>query len=327
MIYLFTTIFFILLQGFFSGMETGLISLLKPRVKHGVENGEKSAKILMFFINNPSLLLATTLLGTNICVVCSSNMAKKTVVSFGFDGEFAFFLTGLFMSLILLNAEIIPKDWFRQFPYPRTRRFAVIFYLTYCIFYIPAHILSWYTMWINRLAMKKNIAQDNKSIIRKDFLLLLRESEKSGLLDKSIARIIDSSLYIQNLKAINFMIKRENIVEIDENKTLKDAYLLSQKTRLSRILVKKTQDKSENWIGFISIYDIIFDIDEKDWEKMKVLDILRPLKEIKSEEKVINLIQNPLKISSPLVAVKESRTNSHIGVIDIFDICQKLFGF
>lgn len=326
MIYLILTFFFILSQSFFSGMETGMISLLKPRVLHAIENGDKAAKILLFFMERPPLLLATTLLGTNICVACSSNMAKNVVISFGFSGETAFFLTGCIMSIILMNAEIIPKDWFRQYPYKRTRIFAHIFKFVYYLLYIPSNILAFYTNWINKLAKREESPKDMSSIMRKDFILLLRESEKAGVIDKSLSQIIDRSLYIQNLKAEDFMIKKENVVQIEADKTLKEAYDLFQKTKISRILIVSTENK-EKWAGFISIYDAIFDTDEKLWDKIKVSDMARTLTEILPDEKIIKIIENSSKISAPIVTVKENKSGMHVGIVDLFDISQKLFGF
>jgi len=72
MTYLITAIIFMCIQGFFSGIENGLVSMRKSRVKLGIKQGELRAKILDFFIERPGVMLATTLVGTNICVVCAA---------------------------------------------------------------------------------------------------------------------------------------------------------------------------------------------------------------------------------------------------------------
>ena len=114
MIFILLAIFFVLLLFFFSGIETGLVSLLKPRVQHAVKQNVRSAQILDFFIRNPGYMLATALIGTNISLVCSSNMMKQAFELFGFRSAEAMLGLACIWSVVLLGAEIVSKDWFRQ---------------------------------------------------------------------------------------------------------------------------------------------------------------------------------------------------------------------
>lgn len=122
--FLSATLFFILLQAFFSGIETGLVSLRRPRVQNEVRKGDKRAEILEFFLDRPSLMLSAVMLGTNICTVCASLMAKKTAIALGFTDNTGLMITTFILTFLLLSAEIIPKDWFRQAPYDRCSLFA-----------------------------------------------------------------------------------------------------------------------------------------------------------------------------------------------------------
>lgn len=70
-------VFFILMQGVFAGLETGMISIRRPRIEHAYENGSRAAKMILFFLDNPGVMISTSLLGVNISVVCASLAAKK----------------------------------------------------------------------------------------------------------------------------------------------------------------------------------------------------------------------------------------------------------
>src|SRR5437867_12347814 len=59
----------VLASAFFSGMETGLISLNRVRLRHEVERKDRRALILNRFIENTEQLLGTTLAGTTLCNV------------------------------------------------------------------------------------------------------------------------------------------------------------------------------------------------------------------------------------------------------------------
>ncbi|HPN84610.1 MAG TPA: CNNM domain-containing protein [Victivallales bacterium] len=329
MIYLFLVFLFVIIQGFFSGMETGMVSQLKPRVKRGVSKGERGAKILLYFIEHPGVMLATTLMGTNICVVCSSSMAKRATVNFGFNSPQAFFITACIMSLILFNAEIIPKDWFRQFPYRRCRPLMGIFRIVYYILYVPSRILSAYTTWVNSLfGVGKGIKQDASTIMKKDFSLLLRESERAGVIESNIAEIIDKTLYFHNIKVSELMIQRKDVVELSADASVREALELSKKFNVSRFPVRRIGAETGKWTGLFSVYDPIFEEDEKDWDKIKVSDLMRPIVEISAEEQISAVFVKAKSGTMPILAVHSPGDPSqHIGIISLFSISEKLFGF
>ena len=54
-------------SAFFSGIETGVISIHRMRLKHFVRRGSKRAGILQGYLDDSDRLLGTTLVGTNIC--------------------------------------------------------------------------------------------------------------------------------------------------------------------------------------------------------------------------------------------------------------------
>ena len=61
--YLLLTLFFVVCQGFFSGMETGMISVLRPRAEHAARNGSRRAALLVYFLHRPGIMIATALIG------------------------------------------------------------------------------------------------------------------------------------------------------------------------------------------------------------------------------------------------------------------------
>ena len=59
-------------EAFFSGMETGVISIRRLRLRHRLRKGDAAARSLAYFLEEPDRLLGTTLVGTNLCVVVAS---------------------------------------------------------------------------------------------------------------------------------------------------------------------------------------------------------------------------------------------------------------
>ncbi len=268
MIYVFLTLSFVIMQSLFSGMETGLISLRKPRVDHGVRQGDRPAQLLDFFLKRPGFLLATTLLGTNICLVCASLMAEKAALNFGLDKNYSSLTAVVVMTILLLVAEIVPKNWFRQAPYERCRIFIYILYAFYIIMYLPILLLAKFTEKVSAVFSRANKNKpDPRILMREDFRLLLRESEAAGIIDGEGADILDKSLDFYTVKVGDIMVQRRNIREIAAHTSISDAMKFCKEYGISRapVFLENTDDggNRERWIGVFSVYDAIFNIPEK----------------------------------------------------------------
>src|SRR5512136_1977443 len=105
-------------SAFFSGIETGLISLNRMRLYHEVEHKNRRAIILSTFLEKTEKLLGTTLAGTNffnvLVAVASAILAKRLFgTSFAID-----FSTALISAVVVLViAESVPKSLYRHYPH------------------------------------------------------------------------------------------------------------------------------------------------------------------------------------------------------------------
>ncbi|MEM4247944.1 MAG: CNNM domain-containing protein, partial [Candidatus Nanoarchaeia archaeon] len=260
MIFFVIAILFMLLQGFFSGIETGLVSILKPRLEHALGKNVKGAHILAFFINSPGRMLGTTLIGTNLCIAVASNFAKEGIERIGFLGETSLLILSLIMACCFLMLEIIAKDWFRQQPYQRCLVFAYMLYASYIVLWFPVKLMSAFTAFLNKLAGKKSEDDDaSRNLIREDFTLFIRDSERDGTIDSQAADMLDRSLEFSKLKARDIMQSKSNVKEIDVSWTIAQAVGFSRRCGKSRLPVCGTRD-GEQWKGVFSVYDAIFSI-------------------------------------------------------------------
>ena len=67
---------------FFAGIETGVISIHRMRLRHFVRQGQPGARVLQGFLDNPDRLLGTTLVGTNLSVVVVSVVSASLAVRY-----------------------------------------------------------------------------------------------------------------------------------------------------------------------------------------------------------------------------------------------------
>ncbi len=327
MTYLITALIFICFQAFFSGVETGLVSMRKSRVKLGVKQDQLRAKILDFFIENPGIMLATTLVGTNIGVVCSANMVKKAVSEFGYNEPWHILATTMIMTVFLLAAEIIPKDWFRQYPYHRCMIFAYPLYFSYIILFIPVKIMAAFTSYTTRIFSGKQSNSSN-SLMREDFRMLLHESEDAGIIDEEAADILDRSLEFHELRAYDIFLPVHKVDEIPGDMSVLEAVNLCRAHKRSRLPVKSYSNKdTHTWKGIFTVYDALFTVPETEWKTTPVKDCLRPVAAISENADMEDILLKAKTSGSPMLVVHENENkNRHLGIVTSKDVLKVLFG-
>src|SRR6266481_9799559 len=106
-------------SAFFSGVETGLISLNRVRLRHEVERQSRRALIINGFVENTERLLGTTLLGNSLANVLVGVYASLLAQHlFSRDNVWSNVGATLAASAVLLViGEIVPKSLFRRYPY------------------------------------------------------------------------------------------------------------------------------------------------------------------------------------------------------------------
>ncbi|MFA7231118.1 MAG: CNNM domain-containing protein [Victivallaceae bacterium] len=316
----------ILMLMFFSGCEIGLISSQKPRIMNLANKGDKRAKTIEFFLKRPHLMLATTLCGTNLCIVCASLLAEKSAVLCGFDSKGGVFATSVILSLVLLSAEIIPKNWFRQAPEERCMSFAPLLYAAYFIMFIPAKILSLFSAkTIKILSRGKDNNVNSNLLLREDFRILIRDSENAGVIDNSAADILDRALDFNNLKVKDILTPISDVISAPGDAFVSETAELCRVHNISQLPVYAVNRAGQReWIGVFTIYDAIFDIEESQWPDMRVALCLRDLHYINETDTLPEVMSLSKTMKCRLLAVKNS-SGQTTGIVTPIDVTRKLF--
>lgn len=101
-------IFLILLSGFFSAAEIGLMTLNRYRLRSLADAGHRGARIARKLLERPDRLLGMILIGNNFANIAASSVA--TIMALELYGEKAIAVaTGLLTFVILIFSEVAPK--------------------------------------------------------------------------------------------------------------------------------------------------------------------------------------------------------------------------
>lgn len=152
---IFLTIFIIvvclLLEGFFSGSEIGIVSADQIKLRHLAAKGSKGSKLALKMLEKPEFLLSVTLVGTNISVVTNTTMITALMLQlFGENGSWM--AVAVAAPLIWIFGEIVPKSVFQQKADVLTPKvifvllfFSYLFYPILLIFSLLTRLLTKFT--------------------------------------------------------------------------------------------------------------------------------------------------------------------------------------
>ena len=105
----------IVISGYFSGSETGMMSLNRYRLKHLANSGHKGAKRVERLLNRPDRLIGLILIGNNLVNILASAIA--TIIGMRLYGDVGVAIaTGALTLVLLVFSEVTPKTLAALYP-------------------------------------------------------------------------------------------------------------------------------------------------------------------------------------------------------------------
>lgn len=305
-------------QAFFCGMETGVISIHRMRLKHFVKKGESGAKMLQDFLDHSDRLLGTTLVGTNIFLVVISVLAASlTNKAFGHASEP---LSTIIVSVILLIfCEYLPKSWFRERPLERCRRYVGVLRLSEIVF-TP---ISFVIIGITRMLVpgpRKSLSKPVPFVTREDLKILVKEGEQDGVLSPRERVMINRVIELSGKKARDIMIPRNKMEYVRSDTMLSDFFAKARETGFTRSPV--WDEKTDTFVGVINVFYLLSQEADK---TRNVSELSRPPLFIPAEMPADDIFPKMRRSHQPLSLVVDESA-SVIGMITTEDILEEIVG-
>lgn len=241
-----------MLSAFFSGSETGLMSLNRYRLKHLAEKNHGGARRALELLANPEKLISLILLGNNFINILITQLA--TYIGYRVYGEAGIAIaTGVLTLILLLFAEVTPKTL------AATRPEKIAFPAAYV--YKPlSRLMSplvWVINWLAKIVLLPfQITQQAESgdALTSDELRVA-VSETSGLIPDSHRDMLISILDLEKVSVDDIMVPRNEIIGIDLEENWNDT--LKQITNLSYTRIPIYSDNIDNLIGLAQLRKIL----------------------------------------------------------------------
>jgi Mg2+/Co2+ transporter CorB len=245
-----TLIFLLILSGFFSGSETGMMAANKIKLRNLSKKSKTSAKRALDLLKRPDQLLSAILVGNNFANILAS--AIVTIMMLNYFGGNVVLGSIILTIVILIFSEITPKTMAAIKPESFATRSSFILNILVYIF----KPLIFLTNFLSKQILKifKLDAKDatlNENLNTEELRTLLEES--GDLIPKQYRKMLSSVLGMEELIVEDIMIPASEIIGIDVNMDYQNATKIIQSTEYTRLPVYR--DSIDNMIGVLHLKD------------------------------------------------------------------------
>lgn len=236
----------------FSGIEAGLLSVNRVRLKHRVKLRDRAALVLDRLLAQPERLLVTVLIVTNLMNIFALTLTTQELVRW--LGPRGYWITLVIaLPVYLLGLELLPKSLFRRFPY-RALAFLSTPLRLADLLLSPLHFIGGGLM---RVMFRKRPADQQKLFVaREDFKYLTIESERTGALGHEERKMIHNVVDFRAVTAEQLMLPMEKVSTIAANASIEDLLARGKAGHIERWPVV---DGSGAITGLVQIFDIALD--------------------------------------------------------------------
>jgi CBS domain containing-hemolysin-like protein len=241
-----------LISFIFSGLEAGILSVNRVRLKHRVKLRDPAALKLDRLLATPERLLVTVLFVTNLMNIAVIILVTQELVHRLGPAAYGLSLL-IFLPIYLIGLELLPKSLFRGFPYRALAAFAEPLRLA-DLFFSPLHMVQ--RAVVRGLFGNKPSPQQKLFVAREDFKYLTVESERTGTLTSEERQMIHNVVDFRAVKAHEVMVPIEKVQTIPAHAGLDELIARSSAAHLDRWPVTNADGEM---IGLVSVFDIALD--------------------------------------------------------------------
>jgi len=310
-------------SAFFSGIEIAFISSNKLRIELQNKQGVLSAKILSWYLKDPSRFISTTLIGNNVSLVIygifSGQVLDQLLQASIHDIFWRFVvITVLSTLLVLITAEFLPKALFRINPDFVLNTLILPFHISYFLLWPIVTLITYLSKLILKLLTGEQHNASQPVFSRVDLDHLISQTGQIELNDDAnlSTEMFKNALDFGQLKVRDCMVPRTEIIAIEDTNSIEDLHKLFTESRHSKIPVFK--GNIDNIIGYAHQVYMFKHPKQIQEATMPIL--------ITNESRSLHDQLKEMTLKRKSMAVVVDEFGGTAGIITIEDIIEEIFG-
>jgi Mg2+/Co2+ transporter CorB len=263
----------ILISAYFSGSETGMMSLNRYRLRHLEKEKHKGAKRVSKLLKRPDRLIGLILIGNNLVNIAAASIA--TVIGIRYFGDvYGMLVSTVVLTLvILIFAEVTPKTLAALYPEKIAFPSSILLSLLLKILFPLVIAVNWITNGILMLLGISSDQREQHSLSSEELRTVVNES--GALLQAQDQSMLMSILDLEKVSVEDIMIPRSELVGIDVNNDWKK--ILKQLTQSTHTRVLLYRDNIDDVVGYIHARDALKLLSRSQFTKATLLRAVREL--------------------------------------------------
>lgn len=265
----------LIISGYFSSSETGMMSINRYRLRHLVKNKHKGARRVEKLLTRPDRLIGLILIGNNLVNIMASSIATVIGMRLFAQNEALGIAvaTGLLTIIVLIFAEVTPKTLAALYPERIAFPSSVLLKPLMVLFY-P---LVWLVNFISNGMLKifrVNLNDSNSSALNSDELRTVVH-EAGAMIPQRHQDMLLSILDLEKVTVDDIMVPRNEIIAIDINDDWE--VLLRQLRNISHTKVLLYRDNIDDAVGFVHTRDALRLLLKEQFDKTSLLRAVKEL--------------------------------------------------
>ncbi|MFP4489954.1 MAG: hemolysin family protein [Spirochaetaceae bacterium] len=307
----------IVLSGIFSSSETAFTSLSTFQVEQLSLRKKGAGGMVKRLSNRPDTLLTTILIGNNLVNIAASAIATQFTAQV-FGSQAIGIMTGILTLIILIFAEVTPKQLAIIHNEPIALRMAYpIFFLSAVLY--PAIILIGS---VSRIISRFFSRGEKQFISLEGILHMVHLAESEGVVENYETRMVKSVFRFNDTKVQTIMTHRTDIFSLEENEKIGDVLEDITEKGYSRIPVYS--DNPEHITGILLVRDVMKQLAEG--RKDRAVREISTSPIFVSETRRVNELFFLFKKEKLNLAVVMDEYGGLAGIVTLEDVAEELFG-
>ncbi len=262
----------ILISAYFSGSETGMMSLNRYRLRHLEKQKHRGAKRVSKLLDRPDRLIGLILIGNNLVNIAASAIA--TVIGLRLFGDMGILIATIALTLvILIFAEVTPKTLAALYPEKVAFPSSLILKLLLKVLFPLVVVVNWITNGFLMLLGINAEQREQHNLSTEELRTVVNES--GALLQQRDQDMLVSILDLEKVAVEDIMIPRSELIGIDVNDEWKK--IQKQLTQANHTRVLLYRDSIDDVVGYIHARDALKLLSKNQFTKATLLRAVREL--------------------------------------------------
>ena len=242
------------LSAFFSGTETGFYRATRTRLALDAMSGDRTSRGLIWFTNNPTLFVATTLVGNNLAnyVTSWAIVCCTSLIWMQHSQSLDLLISILMTPIIFVYGELMPKNLFFRAP-NKLLRIAGPLFLIFAVLFSPLAAVLWGLGRVLESLVGESPERLQLRLVRSELKRVLSEGHEAGVLAPTQRQMADGMFEVATRPLERFSQPMNRLAVVRETMSKQEMLRIARR-RLSSVLF--VQNQRRELIGYLHVVDL-----------------------------------------------------------------------